>query len=133
MASLSVSKEQIHMIESNKDCLLEAAFDTHLEWQPLAIYAENIPIGFTMIGALDEKPGTIWLDRFMIDYRYQGKKYGKNSLALILNYISTEYPDKKILLSVHRSNNFAINLYKSFGFKLTEEIDPDNQEIIMIK
>lgn len=132
LCNLKVADNQQHTIETNKDSLLEAAYDSKLNWHPFGIYLQDKPIGFTMIGALDETPGTIWLDRLMIDQQYQGKKYGQHALQLIITYIVTHYPNKDILLSVHPENRVAITFYGKFEFYNTDTTD-ENGEIIFKK
>ena len=43
-------------------------------WKPVGIYDKDILIGFAMYGCFPEPvPGQLWLDRLLIDKKYQGK------------------------------------------------------------
>ncbi|HEL3623408.1 TPA: GNAT family N-acetyltransferase, partial [Clostridioides difficile] len=75
LVSLSVDKSQLDYIESNALSIAESKFIT--AWVPVGIYDENSLIGFAMYGRLEDD--RVWLDRFMIDSKYQGKGYGKAS------------------------------------------------------
>lgn len=132
VANLSVTKEQRGFIESNGDSLLEAAFDKKFNWMPLALYDEESLVGFAMIGDFNEDQKSIWLDRLMIDQHFQGKKYGKNFLKLILNFIKDNWSVETIILSAHKENQSIFSFYESFGFKNTHKIDQENGEIIMV-
>ncbi len=132
VANLSVTKEQRGFIESNGDSLLEAAFDEKFNWMPLALYDEESLVGFAMIGDFNEDQKSIWLDRLMIDQHFQGKKYGKNFLKLILNFIKDNWSVETIILSAHKENQSIFSFYESFGFKNTHKIDQENGEIIMV-
>lgn len=73
---LTVFSEQAGFIESVSECLREA--DELELWRPVGIYDSDTLIGFAMYGYFPEPaPGQLWLDRLLIDKRYQGKGYGK--------------------------------------------------------
>lgn len=76
-----------------------------------------------MYGWYSKKDRSVWLDRFMIDYNFQGNGYAKQFLRLLITYLQQEYQCKKIYLSLHPDNNLAMKLYESFGFHLTGDID----------
>ncbi len=78
-----------------------------------------------------EKETRLWLDRFMIDYKYQNKGYGKSSLELLISVMINEYKCNKIYLSIFKDNIEAIKLYEKFGFEFNGEFD-ENGELIMI-
>lgn len=55
--------------------------------------------------------GRLWLDRFLIDARYQGKGYGRAALSLLIAHLTQAYPKQgKIYLSVVQGNVAAIRL-----------------------
>jgi len=132
VTGLTVANDQTNFIESNKDSLLEAAFDKSLNWIPLALYDDENIIGFSMVGAFNEHQKYIWLDRFMIDKNFQNRGYGKLFLNKIISYISRKWDVNKIILSVHKDNEYVLHFYKKTGFVNTNEIDSLNGEIIMI-
>lgn len=73
-----------------------------------------------MYGWPSHSTQSAWLDRFMIDYRFQGNGYAKRFLPLLIQNIQYQYGCKKIYLSLHPDNKLAQQLYKSFGFRLNE-------------
>ena len=81
---LTVFSEQTGFIESVSECLREA--DELELWRPVGIYDSDTLIGFAMYGYFPEPaPGQLWLDRLLIDKRYQGKGYGKQAVLSLLD------------------------------------------------
>lgn len=129
VVALSVSEDQYEFIESNAQSLLEAAYDSTLEWHPLALYYKTKIVGFAMIGA---KEGTeMWLDRFMIGAEFQGQGYGSLFMPLLIDYMKQHYRITRIYLSVHDENEKIIPYYQRFGFIDSRQYDPANGERIM--
>lgn len=98
---------------------------------PYAIYEEDMMVGFIMLSYDkadeddddDEDVYCVW--RLMIDKEYQGKGYGKETMKKALELIRTfPHGEAKVVdLSYEPENLVAKNLYASFGFKETGEID----------
>ena len=107
---LCLFPEQINFIESAADCLKEA--DEISQWKPVAIYNECNLIGFAMYGYFNEPLpyGELWLDRILIDKKYQKKGYGKIAISALIQKITKEYACKKIYLSVYDINKTAIHI-----------------------
>lgn len=74
----------------------------------------------------------IWLDRFLIDYHFQGKGLGKKMLQALINHLETLYHCDRIYLSLYEDNIVALSLYQQFGFEFNGELDT-NQEKVMVK
>ncbi len=134
---LSVSYNQSNMIETSMQCFNDAKNKAYgMEWNFYGIYLDNAIIGFGMHGINHFKYlpiSHVWLDRFMIDQKYQGKGYGKQALVLIIDQMFSNYECKKILLSVHEDNINAIELYKKVGFQKSIFKDPKGERIMIIK
>lgn len=96
LVNLSVDKSQLDYIESNALSIAESKFIT--AWIPVGIYDENSLIGFAMYGRLEDD--RVWLDRFMIDSKYQGRGYGKASLDFLVNHLKKEYNCDELYLSI---------------------------------
>lgn len=124
--NLKVAEQQQEFIESVSQCLMDAEQDTR--YVPLALYKEDEIIGFSMYGKFDEQ---IWLDRFLIDERFQQQGLGRYFFRALVDYLSELYPKKPVYLSVFEQNKVAIQLYQKLGFNFTEELD-ENGEKIMI-
>lgn len=115
---LTVFSEQTGFIESVSECLREA--DELELWRPVGIYDSDTLIGFAMYGYFPEPaPGQLWLDRLLIDKRYQGKGYGKQAVLSLLDRLHTEYQSGTVYLSVYENNPHAIKLYQQIVSGLT--------------
>ena len=124
---LSVSDNQKNFVASNTYSLVQAwvFYDTAY---PFAIYADDIMVGFIMMGFYIPKGVyTVW--RLMIDKRFQGKGYGRAALLLAIKYLEEKYNVSEIYLSFCPENSVAEELYSSVGFQRTGEIE--DTEIVM--
>ena len=108
---------------------------------PLGIYEADVPVGFAMIGhnsfVNEDQPAayrdSYYLWRFMIDRRYQGRGLGKAAAALVLELIRS-FPDgaaERCCVSYEPQNTAAKNLYASFGFRPSGEMDDDEEIAIL--
>ncbi|WP_046226950.1 GNAT family N-acetyltransferase [Paenibacillus dauci] len=101
---------------------------------PLAIYAEEQPVGFVMItyGITGyDLPriaeGNYCILRLMIDQQYQNKGYGRKAMKRIIEFIRTypAGPAKYCWIPYSPDNTSARKLYESFGFRDNGEICHD--------
>jgi diamine N-acetyltransferase len=72
--NIKLKPGQEGFIETVDECLKEAAI--FQEWHPVAIYYDEKIIGFAMYGSFGPNRDT-WIDRIIIDERYQGKVFEK--------------------------------------------------------
>ena len=142
LMDLRTTKEQEDFVASNAVSLAQA-YDTRAEGkyaQPFGIYDGETPVGFAMLGhrsfdyegcpEIDKHSYCLW--RFMIDYRYQKRGYGRDALKLLLDFILT-FPDGKEdfwSTSYVEGNDIAAKLYKEFGFE--ENGEKDGDEIVAV-
>ena len=129
---LETKEEQKSYVASNIRSLAQAYVAlTNNECVPMpyAIYDEDIMVGFIMLSYSEpdenNDENTYWVWRLMIDKRYQGKGYGKETMAKALELIRT-FPYGKasaIFLSYEPENVVAKALYESFGFVETGKIE----------
>lgn len=140
---LCVSEKQKNFVASNDISIIEAytAITGNGYAFPFGIYEDDTPVGFLMIGFdtddyWDDAPliakGNYNLWRLMIDNHYQNRGYGKEAVRLALEFIKT-FPCGKAgycWLSYEPENEIASQLYHSFGFVETGEMDGD--ELIAI-
>ena len=112
---LSVSPEQKAFVATNQYSLAQAYAQP--ECVPLALYAENKPVGFAMY-ALDEDDHQYWIYRLMIDQRYQGVGYGREAMELLIERIRglSDEEHTCIFISFEPENSAAKALYESLGF-----------------
>lgn len=83
--------------------------------RPYALYEGEEPVGFIMFDwRPEEKTAEIW--RFMIDYRHQGKGYGRRAMELALEKIRRAELFDRVQLYYVPGNEKARALYHSLGF-----------------
>lgn len=110
---IRVSVEQQKFVASNLYSIAEVQFLPNFE--ALAIYHEDLMIGFTMYG-LDPDDNNYWIYRFMIDEKHQGKGYGKHAIKEVLTNLMKKPDCQLIMVGYHQENTPVHNLYKSVGF-----------------
>lgn len=118
--NLSIADSQKNFVSSTVHSLAQAwvYYDTAF---PFAIYADNIMIGFIMLGYYEAK-GYYTLWKFMIDKKYQNKGYGKKALKLGIDYLVNRFKVKEVYTAYYTTNYIAARLYTSFGFRETGEV-----------
>ena len=86
--------------------------------RPYALYEGEEPVGFIMFDWRPaEKTAEIW--RFMIDYRHQGKGYGRRAMELALEKIRRAGLFCRVQLYCVPGNEKAQVLYRSLEFRET--------------
>lgn len=118
--NLSVADNQKAFVSSTVHSLAQAwvYYDTAF---PFAIYADDIMVGFIMLGYYEVKNQyTLW--KFMIDERYQNRGYGRKALQLGMQYLIDQFQVKEVYTAYESSNRIARELYASFGFRETGEV-----------
>ena len=140
---LRVSDEQRSFVAGNDVSIIEAytAITGNGYAFPFGLYAGETPVGFLMIGFdtddfWDDAPpvakGNYNLWRLMIDQRFQGQGYGTEAVRLALEFIKTRPCGEAEFcwISYEPDNKTAAQLYRSFGFAETGEMD--GEELIAI-
>ena len=155
---LRVSKEQENYVASNKASLIHAFLEMS---NGTPVYAFAVMNGKTVVGFMQLMYSNDWsgyeredwlnseehkqyeghyyyyIWRFMIDKKYQGQGFGRESFKQTLDFIKT-FPCGKaeyILLSYEPSNELGRKLYGSFGFKevFKEYLHDDDEVSAMLK
>lgn len=117
--SLNVAESQKYFVSSNAYSLAQA-WVYHDTAFPFAVYADNTMVGFIMLSYYEaEDCYTLW--KFMIDWKYQNKGYGRKALKLGIDYLADRFKTEEIYTANYSSNDAARNLYRSFGFCETGE------------
>lgn len=109
---------------------LAQAYVYREQCQPFGIYDGDTMVGYVMvIYDYDIPEYDIW--HMMIDETKQGQGFGSAALDKVLNYIKTKPfgSSDRVALTCNRDNTYAINLYKSKGFKETETVYDDEIEL----
>lgn len=128
LCDLKVAVDQTGFIETVAECLKEASQDP--QWHPCGILDGGQLVGFLMAGWIKQEQ-RCWLDRFLIDARFQHRGYGRTALKLILNQIFAHPKIDAVYLSLYAENTAALRLYQDFGFRLNGEQD-SHGELIMV-
>ena len=118
---LKVAEDQSHFVASNLFSLAQAKiFDRYV---PLAIYGAAAPrvlVGFAMYGP--HLPSELpWIDRLMIDARFQRRGWGRSAMLALMERIQHERPGP-MRISYEPDNQAAEALYASLGFVPTGEV-----------
>ncbi len=85
------------------------------DWITRAVYHEDEMVGFVMYSMNYEK-SELYLCRFMIDQKHQGKGYGKATLELLKEIAMNDEKIRKMTLSTNPENANGIRIYEKFGF-----------------
>jgi diamine N-acetyltransferase len=129
--ALSVAPDQEKFVASNRQSLADA-YVWRDAAEPFAVYADEEMVGFALLFPLAEDvPGYpvppdapvrgYVLVRLMIDVRFQGRGYGRDALAAIVEQVR-ERGVSTIRLSVVAENQQALEFYRRNGFAETGEI-----------
>jgi diamine N-acetyltransferase len=136
--ALSVAPGQERFVASNRQSLADA-YVWRDAAEPYAIYAGDQMVGFAMLFPLAEDvprypvPANATLRgyvlvRLMLDARFQGRGYGRDALAAIVEKVR-ERGVATIRLTVIPLNEQALEFYRRNGFAETGEIQEG--EIVM--
>ena len=131
--ALKVAQGQDHFVESVEQCFQDAKEEPR--YCPLGIYDGNRLIGFAMYGLFEEEgdgKGRVWLDRLLIDGRYQRMGYGTAALEALIEKLRWEFHCKQIFLSVVQENTVAISLYEKHGFRCNGELDLHGERVMVL-
>ncbi|QOR64946.1 GNAT family N-acetyltransferase [Cytobacillus suaedae] len=121
LSSAEDQKNKIFERDIASNCLSLTQASIEGTWTVKAIYDEDTPVGFTMYGYSEELSG-YEICRIMIDYRHQGKGFGKQALKLVIDNMIKQFDCAEILLTFHPGNEKAKKLYESVGFKDTGKV-----------
>lgn len=124
--NITLKSGQEAFIESVEECLKEAT--TYEGWHPVAINHNEDIIGFAMYGSFGPNKDT-WIDRIIIDAKYQGKGYGRIAMKKLIGIVASKFEVNDIYLSIVEDNIVAYKLYKSMGFEFINERDPNGELI----
>ena len=111
---------------------LAQAYVYRNQCQPFGIYADGRMVGYVMvIYDYDVPEYDIW--HMMIDRAAQGRGYGREALARVLDYIRTKpFGDSdRVVLTCNKDNTRAMKLYESKGFSASGNEDGEEIEMVM--
>lgn len=126
---IKLKKGQEKFIETVDECLQD--FRNYKGWHPVAVYYDEVIIGFAMYGSFGPNRDT-WIDRIMIDEKYQGQGFGRIAMIKLIDIVSKEYDVSSLYLSFFEDNIVSYNLYTSLGFKYIGEKDVNGELIYQV-
>jgi len=110
LISLYVDQEQEQFVASNLYTIAQMQFKE--EKIAKGVYVDKKAVGLI---AYDLEDYDIW--RLMVDFRFQGRGYGKKAMELVLNILRKDGRLKTARTSIVMENVVMRNLVESFGFK----------------
>jgi diamine N-acetyltransferase len=120
VCALRVAPHQEGFVAPNAYSIAQAYFEREAAWFR-AIYADETPVGFLM---LDDDPNSqeyaLW--RFMIADEHQGKGYGRQAIALLLDHVRTRPGAKELLTSYLPGEGNPGGFYRKLGFQETGDL-----------
>ena len=107
------TKVSIHQVQTWFDNFIN---ETNTIRLGICVNDTHALIGLITLGNVDYVKSVCEI-HIAIDYEYQGKGYGEESMTLLLDYASRIVRIKNISLNVHKDNIVAVSLYEKIGFE----------------
>lgn len=116
VVDLELESGQRDFVADNAYSLAESKFNPYAV--PRAVYAGAQLVGFAMYESLgdEDRPNDYAITRLMIDRRFQGKGYGRQTLQLVINEIRKDALLNRVVVCYTPENDVSRQLYASFGF-----------------
>ena len=125
---IDVLEKQEHFL-SNKEKIKNSL--TRTDVVAFDIFDNETLIGFVMLKNFDD--GCYFLWDFAIDYRYQNKNYGTESLKELIKYMNKNHQMNTMTTTYTYGNNHAKHIYEKIGFIETDIVNNDKcHEVNMI-
>ena len=124
--ALQVADDQRDFLYPNVESLAWAYVAP--ECTPLAIYADETPVGYAAFGYIPTD-GRCWVMHLMIDRDSQRRGLGRAALEQLLARMEAVSDGASIAVGVNPENVVAIRLYESLGFVDTGR--RQNDELIL--
>jgi diamine N-acetyltransferase len=134
--ALDAGEKRRDYVAPNAVSLAEAQFNPGAWFR--AVYAGETPAGFILLsdpsvpGAVSRgplSPGDMFLWRFMIDHRFQGRGYGRSALDLARRYIETRPDAKRWVSSFVPGPDGPEGFYLRYGFTKTGGFRAGGREV----
>ena len=129
--ALKVTPAQKRFVASVAKSIAEAHYYPSAWFR--AVYVEETPVGFVLLNddrqmEGEERGDGMYLWRFLVDHRFQGKGYGRQTLEMVIAHCRA-LGAPTLTLSCVPEPGSAEPFYERFGFVRTGEMDDD--EVVM--
>jgi diamine N-acetyltransferase len=134
---LRVAVGQENFVEGVTRSLAEAAANPHARPWYRAVYADETPVGFVMLGD-DVPPGNphipwrYYLWRMLIDVHFQGRGFGRAALDRVVAYVRTRPGAEFLVTSVVAGDGSPMGFYRRYGFQPTGEMF-DHEHVLRLR
>ncbi|HAY32732.1 MAG TPA: GNAT family N-acetyltransferase [Ignavibacteria bacterium] len=119
--ALKVRDDQERFVATNINGLALAY--AHKEMEPRGIYADETMVGFLMY-ARDPDDGVLYINRLMIDEKFQNNGYGEKATNILLAELDNG--ENEFIDILHKPDNYsAIKIYRRLGFEETDMTEGD--------
>jgi len=119
VCDLKVSPAQETHVAPNGVTIAESAYEPNA-WLR-AIYADDEPVFFFSDTATTEKPD-YWLARLMIAGQHQGRGYGRDAMALLVEHVRTLPGARELGTSCVPDDDGPLDFYRAQGFEQTGDV-----------
>lgn len=130
--NLKLGKDQEQFV-SHPIRSLAQAYVYYNQCTPFGIFNNDTMVGYVLVlYDYDLEEYNIW--HMMIAAAYQHQGFGKLALRKCLDYIATKPfgQSERVVLTCHKNNVTALQLYYKFGFKETGTEDEDEIELALL-
>ena len=119
VCELRVSPAQETHVAPNGVTIAESAYEPNA-WLR-AIYAGDEPVGLLGLVADTEAP-EYWLARLMIAGQHQGRGYGRDAMALLVEHVRTLPGARELQTSCVPDDDGPLDFYRGLGFEQTGDV-----------
>jgi diamine N-acetyltransferase len=112
---LQLRPEQQNFVAPVAFSLAQSKFEP--ERVPLAVYDDDMLVGFLMYNDRPLHDGSYRISRLLIDQKYQGRGYSRQAVLLAVERMRQIPSCKEILIEYSPENTAAAHLYNSLGFE----------------
>ena len=119
VCELRVSPAQERHVAPNGVTIAESAYEPNA-WLR-AIYAGDEPVGLLGLVADTEAP-EYWLARLMIAGQHQGRGYGRDAMALLVEHVRTLPGARELQTSCVPDDDGPLDFYRGLGFEQTGDV-----------
>jgi diamine N-acetyltransferase len=121
---IQIKDAQKAFVPSIEYSLAQAFFE---KLTPYGLMYDTQMVGFLMYGQFG---GVCWINRIVIDHRFQGKGLGKVALDQLIHQLRRKMSCREIRTSYAKDNTVAAQLFRSAGFRPIHD-EPVEDEIVM--